>query len=128
MWRRIGLVILAAAVVTLALAAVPASWAMTVFPDQLTFDADKSEGALFILNEELRIPVWGALRLAVFTDIGQVWTSWSDADFRLSVGAGVGVRWSTPIGPVWADVAWPVANVGISSKRTKFYLGIGRPF
>jgi outer membrane protein assembly factor BamA len=85
-------------------------------------------GALFILNEELRIPVWGALRFAVFADIGQVWPSWRDADLRLSVGAGVGVRWSTPIGPLWADVAWPVADVGISSKKMKFYLGIGRPF
>ncbi len=85
-------------------------------------------GALFILNEELRIPVWGALRFAVFADIGQLWPSWRDADFGLSVGAGVGVRWSTPIGPLWADVAWPVADVGISSKKMKFYLGIGRPF
>jgi outer membrane protein assembly factor BamA len=85
-------------------------------------------GALFVLNEELRIPVWNSLRLAVFADIGQVWESWREADLDLSVGAGVGVRWSTPIGPLWADVAWPVANVGISSKKPKFYLGIGRPF
>jgi outer membrane protein assembly factor BamA len=85
-------------------------------------------GALFILNEELRIPVWNALRLAVFADIGQVWESWREADFDLSVGIGCGVRWSTPIGPLWADVAWPVANIGISSRKPKFYLGIGRPF
>ncbi len=85
-------------------------------------------GALFILNEELRIPVWGKLRAAVFADVGQVWESWGDADFDLSVGAGIGIRWSTPIGPLWADVAWPVANVGVSSDRPKFYLGIGRPF
>jgi translocation and assembly module TamA len=85
-------------------------------------------GALFILNEELRIPVWGDIRAAIFADIGQVWESWGDADWDLSVGAGVGIRWSTPIGPLWADVAWPVANVGISSDKPKFYLGIGRPF
>ncbi|MDH3815209.1 MAG: translocation/assembly module TamB domain-containing protein [Acidobacteriota bacterium] len=85
-------------------------------------------GALFVLNEELRIPVWNPLRLAVFADIGQVWESWREADFNLSVGVGVGIRWSTPIGPLWADVAWPVANIGISSKKPKFYLGIGRPF
>jgi outer membrane protein assembly factor BamA len=85
-------------------------------------------GALFVLNEELRIPVWNALRLAVFTDIGQVWESWREADFDLSVGVGFGLRWSTPIGPLWADVAWPVANIGISSRKPKFYLGIGRPF
>jgi len=85
-------------------------------------------GALFILNEELRIPIWDPLRLAVFADIGQVWESWREADFGLSLGVGFGVRWSTPIGPLWADVAWPVANVGISSRKPKFYLGIGRPF
>ena len=85
-------------------------------------------GALFILNEELRIPVRGSLRGAVFADVGQVWERWGDADLELSVGVGVGIRWSTPIGPLWADVAWPVANVGISSKKAKFYLGIGRPF
>ena len=85
-------------------------------------------GALFILNEEIRIPVWNALRLAVFADIGQVWESWREADTHFSVGVGVGVRWSTPIGPLWADVAWPVANIGISSDKPKFYLGIGRPF
>jgi translocation and assembly module TamA len=85
-------------------------------------------GALFVLNEEIRIPIWDPIRIAVFADIGQVWESWRDADFDLSVGVGFGVRWSTPIGPLWADVAWPVANVGISSKKPKFYLGIGRPF
>ncbi len=85
-------------------------------------------GALFILNEELRIPIWDPLRLAVFADVGQVWESWREADLSLSVGVGFGLRWSTPIGPLWADVAWPVANLGISSDKPKFYLGIGRPF
>ncbi len=85
-------------------------------------------GGLFILNEELRIPVWGSLRAAVFADIGQVWPSWGEADLEFSIGVGIGVRWSTPIGPVWADVAWPVANIGISSSKAKFYVGFGRPF
>jgi outer membrane protein assembly factor BamA len=85
--------------------------------------------ALFVLNEELRFPLWGPVRLAVFADAGQVWTSWSDADFRLAVGAGLGVRISTPIGPLWGDIAWPVANRGdIATPKAKFYLGIGRPF
>jgi outer membrane protein assembly factor BamA len=99
----------------------------------LTFGIDGSlvpagGGALFILNEELRIPIWGPARVAVFADIGQVWESWREADSDLSVGVGFGVRVSTPIGPLWADIAWPVANIGISSKKAKFYLGIGRPF
>ncbi|MEX1311586.1 MAG: BamA/TamA family outer membrane protein [Candidatus Sulfomarinibacteraceae bacterium] len=100
-------------------------------------------GALVILNEELRIPVWGGLRAALFADIGQVWPSWGEADWSFAVGAGVGIRWATPIGPVWADVAWPVVNPTIdlpdwanpatnsrpmSSSKPKFYVGIGRPF
>jgi translocation and assembly module TamA len=85
-------------------------------------------GALFVLNEELRLPLSGSFRAAAFADIGQVWESWSDADGELAVGAGVGIRWSTPIGLIWGDVAWPVANRGISSAGAKFYLGIGKPF
>ncbi len=84
--------------------------------------------ALFILNEELRIPVWGSIRAAVFADIGQVWESWGQIDLKFSVGAGVGIRWATPIGPLWADIAWPLVNTGISSTKPKFYVGIGRPF
>jgi outer membrane translocation and assembly module TamA len=86
-------------------------------------------GALAILNQELRIPVWGPVRAAVFVDVGQVWDTWSEADLDLAVGAGLGVRISTPVGPIWADVAWPVANEGVlTSRGAKFYLGIGRPF
>jgi translocation and assembly module TamA len=86
-------------------------------------------GALLILNEELRVRLWGQVGVAVFVDAGQVWESWTDADLALAVGAGLGVRISTPIGPVWADVAWPLANVGeLTTSGPKYYLGIGRPF
>jgi outer membrane translocation and assembly module TamA len=84
-------------------------------------------GALFILNEELRVPVWKDLRLALFTDVGQVWEDWSVADSELSIGVGLGFRYSTPIGPLWGDVAWPVANRGIS-EGPRYYFGIGRTF
>ncbi len=83
--------------------------------------------ALFVLNEELRIPVWRSLRGAIFIDTGQVWETWSDADFSFSVGAGFGIRWGTPVGPLWADVAWPVANRGLNS-GARFSFGIGRTF
>jgi outer membrane translocation and assembly module TamA len=100
-------------------------------------------GALVVLNEELRIPVWSELRAAVFVDVGQVWESWGSVNGDLAVGAGVGVRWATPVGPLWADVAWPVVNPDVrpppelsflypvrpmSSSSPKFYIGIGRPF
>ena len=84
-------------------------------------------GALLILNEELRVRVWGGLRFAVFVDAGQAWESWSRREEPLAVGAGFGFRWATPIGPIWGDVAWPVANPGLNS-GPKFYIGFGRPF
>jgi translocation and assembly module TamA len=84
--------------------------------------------SLFVLNEELHVPVWGALGVAVFADVGQVWESWSLATFDLSVGAGFGLRYRTPIGPLWADVAWPVANLNVSSPGAKFYFGLGTSF
>lgn len=83
--------------------------------------------ALFVLNEELRFPLWQSLRGAVFVDSGQVWKTWSDATFDLSIGAGLGLRWTTPIGPLWVDAAWPVANRGVNS-GARYSFGIGRTF
>jgi translocation and assembly module TamA len=91
--------------------------------------APSGGGALVIVNEELRVRVWRQLQLAVFADAGQVWRTWSDADLDLSLGAGLGIRISTPVGPLWADVAWPVANVGpLTQRGPKYYVGLGRPF
>ncbi len=89
-------------------------------------------GAVAVLNEEIRVPVWGhgdlgIVRVAVFADLGQVWPTWSDADLDLAIGAGVGVRWDSPLGPLWVDVAWPVDGVQ-GDAGPKLYLGLGRPF
>lgn len=84
--------------------------------------------ALFVLNEELRIPVIANIRAAVFADVGQVWKTWDDATWDFSVGAGIGLRLATPVGPLWADVAWPVANPNISTPGAKYYFGLGTNF
>ena len=44
---------------------------------------------------------WGA---AVFVDAGDAFTG----SFGVNVGAGVGVRWRSPLGPIRLDVAFPV--------------------
>jgi translocation and assembly module TamA len=44
---------------------------------------------------------WGA---AVFVDAGDAFTD----SFSLNVGAGVGVRWHSPLGPIRIDVGFPV--------------------
>ncbi|WP_392566751.1 autotransporter assembly complex family protein [Utexia brackfieldae] len=58
---------------------------------------------------------------AVFVDSGEAVDSFRDNDFH--TGAGVGLRWVTPIGPVKLDIAAPVDNKGSSSVH--FYIGIG---
>lgn len=50
------------------------------------------------------VPRW---RLAVFTDGGNAFNSASE---RAKVGAGVGLRWVSPVGPVRLDLAWPVSE------------------
>ncbi len=57
------------------------------------------------LEYEYRLrPAWG---LAAFVDRGRAWVSESEA---VRTGAGVGLRWYSPVGPVNLDVARPVAN------------------
>jgi translocation and assembly module TamA len=44
---------------------------------------------------------WGA---AVFVDLGDAFKD----HFSLNVGAGVGLRWKSPLGPIRVDVGFPV--------------------
>jgi translocation and assembly module TamA len=46
---------------------------------------------------------WGA---GVFVDAGDAFST----RFRLNVGAGVGLRWQSPLGPVRVDVGFPVQS------------------
>lgn len=49
------------------------------------------------------LPKWGA---AVFVDAGDAYSS----SFNANVGAGIGVRWRSPVGIVRVDVAMPVVT------------------
>lgn len=67
--------------------------------------------SIFLANAEIRVPapVWpDRLRLAAFVDVGQVYLR-QNAIFTLHsmrVTPGVGVRITTPLGPVRVDVAY----------------------
>ncbi len=54
-------------------------------------------------------PSW---RLATFYDVGNAFDDWGDP---LKEGAGFGVRWISPVGPIRLDFAW-----GISERDTPF--------
>lgn len=60
---------------------------------------------------------WGA----VFVDTGEAVDDLSRAD--LKTGAGVGVRWQSPVGPIKLDVAAPVGDPNEHS--VQFYIGLG---
>jgi len=62
------------------------------------------------------VPNWGA---AVFVDAGDAYSS----EFNLNVGAGVGVRWRSPVGIVRLDVGVPV--VSDLSDTIRFHIVIG---
>lgn len=59
---------------------------------------------------------WGA---AVFFDTGNAFRTFGDP---LERGAGVGLRWRSPIGPIRADVAWALTERGTP---LRFHLNIG---
>jgi translocation and assembly module TamA len=47
---------------------------------------------------------WGA---AIFVDGGDAWRK---ADFNLNIGAGIGLRWRSPVGVVRLDIAKPIKS------------------
>ncbi len=90
------------------------------------------------LKSELRILLFPALALSVFYDVGDLWqegpirfetvqtlNDGSTVRRTLAQGAGVGVRVSTPIGPLAIDLAVPVnrRDLGPTSPQLHFAVG-----
>ena len=80
---------------------------------------------LFVLNTELRFPIYRFIGGAVFVDIGNVWDKFSDIqDVLPRVAVGSGVRLDTPLGPARVDVGVPV----IREFKPLFYIQLGQAF
>lgn len=79
------------------------------------------------LSAELRWQVRERIGLVAFADAGRVW---DDSSFQggsdWQSGAGLGVRYKTPIGPLRFDVAGPVS--GDTGNGVQLYLGLGQAF
>lgn len=83
--------------------------------------------ALFILNQEIRVPLPWDLTGLVFFDAGQVWARPGDADFDLATSLGLGLRARTPLGLLRLDAAYPFdRRPGEASYRV--YVGFGNAF
>jgi translocation and assembly module TamA len=76
---------------------------------------------------EFRQRVFGDFGIATFADAGQVSADSAPFSGTLRVGAGVGLRYYTPIGPVRLDVAVPL-NRPPGGDQFEVYLGLGQAF
>ena len=86
-------------------------------------------GGMSVANvtAEVRFEVRPKIGMAVFADAGKVWTEGrfgGSSDWH--AGAGLGVRYLTPIGPLRFDVAGPVG--GDTGNGLQLYLGLGQAF
>jgi outer membrane protein assembly factor BamA len=76
-----------------------------------TVPAPTGGNSLFVFNAELRLPspVWAQrMRLAAFVDVGRVWQRGRElfSVDSMRITPGLGVRFTTPLGPVRLDVAY----------------------
>ena len=80
------------------------------------------------LSVEARYQVRENIGAVIFVDGGQIWNDggWKGRTKSQS-GAGIGLRYNTPIGPIRLDVATPV-DPREDESRVQLYLGLGQAF
>jgi translocation and assembly module TamA len=77
---------------------------------------------------EARLNITDAIQAVAFADVGIVGIeAFPDSDSGMQVGAGLGVRYRTPIGPIRLDLATPLSGPGADGSL-QIYLGIGQAF
>lgn len=74
---------------------------------------------LIVTSLEYEHPVTEKLSAAVFADAGSAFNDWGD--YKVNVGAGLGVRYKSPLGPVRLDLAVPKDD----TKDFHFYFSLG---
>jgi len=84
--------------------------------------------SLIEASAEARVRVTDSIGAVAFADVGYVGAdSLPDFSEELKVGAGVGLRYLTGLGPIRLDVAVPL-NPGDDDPSVAFYVGIGQAF
>lgn len=88
----------------------------------------KTGGRQFLAGSfEARVHVTDTIGIVGFVDMGRVDNNgfFTDAG-NYQAGAGLGVRYATPVGPLRFDVAMPVA--GDTGEGVQLYVGLGQAF
>lgn len=81
-----------------------------------------------LFNAEARLSVWRGLGAVVFCDLGGIWTDVQEISRGTTgFGAGLGIRYDTPIGPIRLDYGF-APTWSNSLKRGKVYFAIGQAF
>lgn len=83
--------------------------------------------AIAAATVELRQRVWRDIGMVAFVDAGQVSHDSSPMGGALEEGAGIGLRYYTPIGPVRVDIAVPMKKRA-NTDAFQLYLGLGQAF
>jgi outer membrane protein insertion porin family len=108
----------------------------TKIGEEATIDSNgfpKGGNALFILNAEVRAPVWRDLGLVAFIDGGNVFAKTSHFDLgNLRGGAGFGIRYRSPVGPIRVDLGFKLDRrrfvSGERERLTALHISIGQAF
>ncbi len=91
-------------------------------------------GAMSVANMELTVPIVTNLKAAAFIDAGNVWYTPDSKPKNgystggVKVGAGVGIRVKTPIGPVKLDFGYPLNPDTWQEDKGKFHFSMSRGF
>jgi translocation and assembly module TamA len=73
-----------------------------------------------VASVEYDFPLSASWSGAVFVDAGNAFTG---SDFEAKKGAGLGLRWQSPVGPIRFDIAWPVDDPVEHGARLHVSLG-----
>jgi len=103
-------------------------------PDTLDRDGTPIGGhAEIILNGEMRIALWKDLGLVGFLDVGNVFKIVNDVALRhLRAGAGFGIRYKSPVGPIRFDFGFKLGTLQTyptyREDRFALHISIGQAF
>jgi outer membrane protein insertion porin family len=100
----------------------------TLFVDGRDEPLPLGGGALGLLNLEWRFPLFGGFGGVVFVDAGNVWREIDMVDLsQTRWGAGVGVRYASPIGPIRLEVGWKLDRKSFEDSYVAF-ISLGNAF